>query len=125
MARDSEIQQAVSRHAQADMGKIPTASHDQSSPEPEGRSTAPTSSSVLWAAWRQGLKDLQRAVLGEWAGTHEEPGSIANPTQLEVYKEKHQEASAPEIFGQETGYAARIDEARARISDRDRGGMSR
>jgi hypothetical protein len=123
MARESESQQRVTRHAQADMAHMPTASHDPV--EPEKQSTAPSTSSVLWAAWRQGLKDLQHAVLGNWAGTHEEPGSIANPTQLEVYQEKHNDTNAQDVFGKETGYRAMIDEARARGGeDRDRG-MSR
>lgn len=44
---------------------------------------AGSSSSVLWAEWRRGLKDLQNAVVNPWNGvtpTHEEPGTIANPT---------------------------------------------
>ncbi|HVX12077.1 MAG TPA: hypothetical protein VHC22_12925 [Pirellulales bacterium] len=47
----------------------------------------PSTSSVLWAEWRRGLKDLQNAVLNPWAGhaaTHEEPGTIGNPTQAMV-----------------------------------------
>jgi hypothetical protein len=45
---------------------------------------AASTSSVLWAEWRRGLKDLQNAVLNPWNGvtqTHEESGSIGNPTQ--------------------------------------------
>lgn len=40
--------------------------------------------SVLWAEWRRGLKDLQNAALNPWNGitqSHEEAGTIANPTQ--------------------------------------------
>jgi hypothetical protein len=44
---------------------------------------APSTSSVLWAQWRQGLKDLQNAVVNPWNGftaTHEELGTIGHPT---------------------------------------------
>lgn len=47
----------------------------------------PKGSSVLWAEWRRGLKDLQTFVANAWNGIvpgHEEPGSIANPTQQMV-----------------------------------------
>jgi hypothetical protein len=43
-----------------------------------------SSSSLFYAEWRRGLKDLQNAVLNPWNGvtqTHEEAGSIGNPTQ--------------------------------------------
>ncbi len=131
MAKDREIQNAVTRHAQADMARIPTASHDPvSSPEPEARPTAPSTSSVLWAAWRAGLKDLQNAVLHAFppghVAQHEEPGSIANPTALEVYQEKHTETTAPEVFDRETSYTEQLYLARNRgDNDRQRGGMSR
>jgi len=45
---------------------------------------AASTSSLFWAQWRQGLKDLQNAALNPWNGvtqTHEEPGTIGNPTQ--------------------------------------------
>lgn len=45
---------------------------------------------VLDAEWRRGLKDLQNAVLNPWNGitaTHEEPGTIANPTPQQVTRE--------------------------------------
>ncbi len=45
--------------------------------------TAPSTSSTLWAEWRRGLKDLQNAVLNPFNGitqTHQELGTIANPT---------------------------------------------
>lgn len=48
---------------------------------------AASTSSVLSGEWRRGLKDLQNAVLNPWNGvtqTHEEPGTIANPTQQMV-----------------------------------------
>jgi hypothetical protein len=51
---------------------------------------------VLWAEWRRGLKDLQNIVLNPWQGwaaTHEEPGTIANPTNIEVYRNRHQEST--------------------------------
>jgi hypothetical protein len=123
-----EVQQAVTRHAQTDMANMPTASHDKPTPEAESRSTAPSTSSVLWAAWRQGLKDLQNAVLNPFpqghVAQHEEPGSIANPTQLEVYQEKHNEATAPEVFGRETSYTEQLQQSVRGGNDRDRG-MSR
>ena len=56
----------------------------------------PSTSSVLWAEWRRGLKDLQNFVLNPWqnyAATHEEPGTIANPTNYEVYRQRHDESS--------------------------------
>lgn len=52
-------------------------------------------SSVLWAEWRRGLKDLQNAALNPWNGitqTHEESGSIANPTQQIVTEDMRGEA---------------------------------
>lgn len=60
------------------------------SQENESASTRPSTSSVLWAEWRRGLKDLQNAVLNPWNGvtqTHEEPGTIASPTQAMVTQE--------------------------------------
>ncbi len=72
---------------------------------------APSTSSVLWAEWRRGLKDLQNAVLDPWNGTtqrHEEPGTIANPTSAIVTRQiesdktyegllsRHAERQAPE-----------------------------
>jgi hypothetical protein len=60
------------------------------------RQGPPSTSSVLWAEWRRGLKDLQNFVLNPWqnyAATHEEPGTIANPTNYEVYRQRHDESS--------------------------------
>lgn len=60
------------------------------SDEREAASTRPSTASVLWAEWRRGLKDLQNAVLNPWNGitqTHEEPGTIASPTQAMVTQE--------------------------------------
>ncbi len=51
----------------------------------------PKQYAVLWAEGRRGLKDLQNAVLNPWNGvtqTHEEPGTIASPTQAEVTSER-------------------------------------
>jgi hypothetical protein len=65
--------------------------------QPQG---PPSTSSVLWAEWRRGLKDLQNIVLNPWQGyaaTHEEPGTIANPTNIEVYRNRHQESTYPQI----------------------------
>ena len=45
---------------------------------------------TLAAEWRRGLNDLQNAVMNPWNGqvaTHEEPGTIANPTQQIVTEE--------------------------------------
>lgn len=60
-------------------------SHERDPP-----STRPSTSSVLWAEWRRGLKDLQNAALDPWNGvtqTHEEPGTIGSPTQAMVTQE--------------------------------------
>jgi hypothetical protein len=51
---------------------------------------AGSTSSLLWAEWRRGLKDLQNAVLNPFNGhtaTHEEAGSIAHPTQAMVTRD--------------------------------------
>ncbi|WP_169979762.1 hypothetical protein [Tautonia rosea] len=54
---------------------------------------SPNTGAVLWAAWRQGLKDLQNNLIPAFPNQQlpgvSEPGSIANPTQLEVYQDKH------------------------------------
>jgi hypothetical protein len=60
----------------------------------------PSTSSVLWAEWRRGLKDLQNIVLNPWQGyaaTHEEPGTIGNLTNIEVYRNRHQESSPSQV----------------------------
>jgi hypothetical protein len=70
-------------------------------------STRPSSSSLLWGIWRQGLKDAQNAVLNPWNGvtaTHEEPGTIATPTQAMVTQE----------VGTVHGYRAMLDGYAAR-----------
>jgi len=68
---------------------------------------AASTSSVLSAEWRRGLKDLQNAVLNPWNGvtqTHEELGTIANPTQFQVTSEIRGEQSFESVLD---GYAAR------------------
>jgi hypothetical protein len=65
------------------------------------------SSSLMWAEWRRGLKDLQSAVLNPWNGvtqTHEEPGTIANPTPQLVTEDINGERSYDAMRDQ---YAAR------------------
>jgi hypothetical protein len=64
---------------------------DQSAPAQRQKPGPPSTSSVLWAEWRRGLKDLQNIVLNPWQGqtaTHEEPGTIGNPTHMEVYQDR-------------------------------------
>ena len=100
--QSEKIIQDVVNHARNDMPDVAVAAYQSDrveTAEPAerepSRSTAPSTSSVLWAAWRQGLKDLQDRVLNPWHGQstqRDEPGSIANPTQLEVYQEKHHES---------------------------------
>ena len=87
-----KIQDAVIRHAREDMARAPGAS--EMTPNETSlwaaikeSLTDPEQYAVLWAEGRRGLKDLQVAVLGNWAGTHEEPGTIANPTQMIVTQE--------------------------------------
>ena len=60
------------------------------SEERQQPNSRPSSSSLFWGLWRQGLKDAQNAVLNPWNGvtaTHEEPGTIASPTQAVVTQE--------------------------------------
>jgi hypothetical protein len=62
---------------------------------------------VLWAEGRRGLKDLQNAALNPWNGvtqTHEEPGTIASPTQAEITSERGNVRSYSNLLD---GYAAR------------------
>ncbi len=64
----------------------------------------PTGSSTLWAEWRRGLKDLQDFVLNAFPDSQksrDEPGAIAVPTQLEIYKSKHQ-AEPSQEFGKDS-----------------------
>lgn len=58
--------------------------------------TTPSTSSLLWAQWRQGLKTLQDAVLNPWQGVQQgrdEPGTIANPTPQMVTQDIQGKAS--------------------------------
>ena len=110
------IQENVNRHAVSDMANVPNASQARIV-EIRAESSAPSTSSVLWAAWRQGLKDLQTAVLGNLGGTHEEPGTIANPTQIEVTQDRQQESNHHELVSYEHGLATSPGRAR----DQDRG----
>jgi hypothetical protein len=111
MAKDRQRQNAAMDYAQAEPGAA------RGRPEVNNQSGAPSGSSTLWAAWRQGLKDLQNAVLGAWGGTHEEPGSIANPTTQVITND----------MGNFHGYNPTYDEARAQAQERRREspGMSR
>ena len=101
-------QDAVIRHAQADLANVPGATGKFIEIE-GGRNTAPSTSSVLWGAWREGLKDLQNAVINPdntFVATHEEIGTIANPTQIEVTKDRESYQSMLDqargsIYGQE------------------------
>lgn len=73
-------------------GKPPEAAQEtaQEAAAPPVSSTRPSSASVFWGEWRRGLKDLQNAALDPWNGvtqTHEEPGTIASPTQAVVTQE--------------------------------------
>jgi hypothetical protein len=109
------VESAVIAHAQADMARLaPTPAESPSS-------TAPSTASVLWAAWRQGLKDLQTAVLGDWGGHQAEAGSIANPLPMEIYHDRHHEAPPPETLSYESGLAA----SAARTRDRESPGHTR
>ncbi len=66
------------------------AQEEQQHEQQQAASARPSTSSVLWAEWRRGLKDLQNAILDPSYGivqTHEEAGSIGNPTQAIVTNE--------------------------------------
>jgi len=87
--------------------------------EKESPAGRPTTSSVLWAEWRRGLKDLQNAVLNPFNGqvaTHEETGTIASPTQAEVTAEKGTVYGYQQMLD---GYAAR-GSAQGREQDKGR-----
>lgn len=78
---------------------------------------AASTSSVLSAEWRRGLKDLQNAVLNLFNGvtqTHEEPGTIANPTQMLVTAEIRGERSFDSILDE---YAARNSPAKEPVRE--------
>ncbi len=76
---------------------------------------AASTSSVLSAEWRRGLKDLQNAVLNPFNGvtqTHEEPGTIANPTQQMVTEDVRGEQSFESVLD---SYAARNAPAKEQV----------
>ena len=78
---------------------------------------AASSSSVLMGEWRRGLKDLQNAVLNPWNGvtqTHEEAGTIANPTQQMVTEDIRGEQSFESILN---SYAARNAPAKETVRE--------
>ena len=69
-----------------------------------------STSSVFWAEWRRGLKDVQNAVLNPWNGvtqTHEESGTIANPTQQLVTQDIQGDQSNRDYDAVVNDYAAR------------------
>ena len=76
---------------------------------------AASTSSVLSAEWRRGLKDLQNAVLNPFNGvtqTHEEIGTIANPTQMMVSAEIRGEKSFESVLD---SYASRNAPAKEQV----------
>lgn len=103
MGRD-ELFDSVVQHAQADMAA--DRSMWQDAPEAVSSDT-PSTSSLMYGIWREGLKDAQNVVLNPWNGqvaTHEEPGTIANPTQAMVTQDvgtvhghQHDDAHLPPI----------------------------
>ncbi len=112
MARDSDIQQTVTRHANADMSNVPTSSYD-AAPEP-GRKIG---EGHFMAMLRLGGHEITQA-LAAFPDSNirpmEEPGAFGNAT--------------PQIVTQEMGmsYVDMLDQAASRHhEDRDRGGMSR
>lgn len=80
--------------------------------ETNEQKTRPSTTSVLWGEWRRGLKDLQNAVLNPWNGVtqqHEEPGTIASPTQAVVTQEIGTVHGYNQVLD---GYAARGQQSR-------------
>ncbi len=78
---------------------------------------AASTSSVLSAEWRRGLKDLQNAVLNPFNGvtqTHEEPGTIGNPTQQMVTEDIRGERSFDSVLDE---YATRNSPAKEPIRE--------
>lgn len=79
----------------------------------------PNLSGQLGALWREGLKDLQNAVLHAFPDSQrlvEEPGAPLTPTQQQVTAEQ----------GNVNGFEAALDQAARRGGlDQDREGMSR
>ncbi len=78
---------------------------------------AASTSSVLSAEFRRGLKDLQNAVLNPFNGvtqTHEEPGTIANPTQQMVTEDVRGEQSFESVLD---SYSARNSPAKEPVRE--------
>lgn len=123
---DRDIKDAVERHREADLHDAAAASRAAGEP-----ALAAGLASVLWdslwdpkqysalgAEWRRGLKDLQTVVLGPWGGSHNELGTIANPTpqlitdEIQGKGQRMPSAATPEAdFEREMrSHAARIPE---------------
>lgn len=66
----------------------------------------PSTSSLLAAEFRRGLKDAQNAVLNPWNGVtaqHEEPGTIGNPTPQMVTQSIQGERSFDDVMASHAG----------------------
>ncbi len=114
-------QDAVIRHARSDLENVPGSSGKYVEIE-GGPRTAPKTTSVLWAAWRQGLKDLQNAVLNpdnHFSATHEEIGTIANPTQIEVSNERAATQSQIEVSKERESAQQVLDRVRGPYSPQE------
>lgn len=123
---DQERRDAVTRHREADMPDAPASSRAAKGPTLAGELASllwdglwdPKQYAVLGAEWRRGLKDLQTAVLGPWGGSHEELGTIGNPTPQLITNEmlgkglSMQPAAAPgaDFEREMRSHAARIAE---------------
>lgn len=75
----------------------------------------PKQYAVLGAEARRGLKDLQSAVLDPFPpghiAQHEEPGTIANPTQIQVTREQEGQAG---VWGKAPTFEPNRDRDRSR-----------
>ncbi len=96
---DQDIQNAVIRHARADMARVPNAS--QLHPEPEftgvmdwvrhNHAKQPSFGSQLAAMFREGIKDIRQTIMESYFGKMEhmpEAGTPLNPTQQQVTAEQ-------------------------------------
>jgi hypothetical protein len=91
----SDEQKAAIRHAQNDTANINPETIASKEPSIAGAIAStlkdPNQYAVLGAEFRRGLKDLQDVVLNAFpqghVAQHEEPGTIANPTQQVVTQE--------------------------------------
>ena len=123
-------QQAVIRHAQDDMANLPPerAQVPEQQPEKASGIGPPSTASVLWAEWRRGLKDLQNFVLNPWQGQvaqHEEPGTIANPTNVEVYQDRRAQAADNDSHSYEQTLAESAQRAQYQPPQEQERGRSR